>query len=82
MLKHLLIQRVFLVAVAITGLVLLFLFFTPFKNQPNSIFEPVLVAVDEKAYSCNEDADCISVSSGCCGCGGQATAINKYYVCV
>lgn len=32
-------------------------------------------------YACLQDEDCISVSSGCCGCnaGGTAIAINENY---
>ena len=32
-------------------------------------------------YACQKDDDCISISTGCCGCnaGGKAIAINKNY---
>lgn len=36
---------------------------------------------DEDVYKCENDRECISISSGCCGCsaGGTATAINRDY---
>ena len=37
--------------------------------------------VQQDIYSCESDADCISVDAGCCGCtqGGKATAITKNF---
>lgn len=33
-------------------------------------------------YSCESDADCVSVKAGCCGCrmGGSNTSINRKFV--
>jgi len=36
---------------------------------------------DDELYLCEKNSDCVSISSGCCGCnsGGTATSINKDY---
>ncbi len=40
------------------------------------------ITLTDDIYKCNEDDDCISVKSGCCGCtaGGSNTAINRTYL--
>lgn len=40
-----------------------------------------LITISDNIYTCNEDADCVSVKDECCGCsaGGSSTAINKNY---
>ena len=45
-----------------------------YLNKPLSIADNI--------YNCNEDNDCVSVKSWCCGCnaGGSNTAINKNYL--
>lgn len=37
---------------------------------------------DKELYQCNEDRECVSVKSGCCGCGsgGTSIAINRNYL--
>ena len=56
--------------------------FDDVKSKKDCLYLIKPLSIADNIYNCNEDNDCVSVKSGCCGCnaGGKNTAINRKYL--